>query len=91
MSDLAGKTVLVTGASSGIGHAIADRLLAEGASVFGLCRTIGKLPAGVTPISCDLRQPERIAHAFTILDEAVPHLDILVNNAGIAYLSRLTV
>lgn len=90
MSALSGKCAVVTGASSGIGHAIAEALLAEGARVFGLARQIGKLPAGVAPISCDLRRPERIAHAFEILDAAAQNIDLLVNNAGLAYLSRIT-
>lgn len=90
MSSLHGKAILVTGASSGIGRAIAKVLLEQGAKVFGMCRRIGKVPDGVTPISCDFRQSERIAHAFEILDEASPQLDALVNAAGVAYLSRLT-
>ena len=90
MSPLSGKVALVTGASSGIGKAIASSLLERGATVFGMCRKIGRIPDGATPISCDLRQPERIAHAFEILDAASPRLDILVNNAGIAHLYRLT-
>ena len=89
MSMLTGKVALVTGASSGIGHAIAEALLERGATVFGLCRKIGKIPEAATPISCDVRNPERIAHAFEILRHATPTLDILVNNAGIAYLSSL--
>jgi len=90
VSALSGKTAIVTGASSGIGHAIATALLKEGATVFGLCRSIGKIPGGVTPISCDVRDPDRIVHAFEIFDAAAPGLDILVNNAGIAYLARIT-
>jgi NADP-dependent 3-hydroxy acid dehydrogenase YdfG len=89
MSMLTGKVALVTGASSGIGHAIAEALLERGATVFGLCRRIGMIPKAATPISCDVRNSERIAHAFEILRHATPTLDILVNNAGIAYLSSL--
>lgn len=89
MSTLAGKTALVTGASSGIGYAVAEALLERGATVFGLCRKIGRIPEAATPISCDVRNPERINHAFEILREVTPTLDILVNNAGIAYLSSL--
>ncbi len=89
MSSLAGKIALVTGASSGIGHAIAEALLDRGATVFGLCRQIGRIPEAATPISCDVRSPERIGHAFEILREATSTLDILVNNAGVAYLSSL--
>ena len=89
MSTLTGKVAVVTGASSGIGHAIAESLLNQGARVFGLCRKIGRIPEAATPISCDVRNPQRIAHAFEVLQEAAPIVDILVNNAGIAYLSRL--
>lgn len=88
-SSLAGKTALVTGASSGIGHAVAEALSERGATVFGLCRKIGKIPEQATPISCDLRNPDRIAHAFDVLQDATSTLDILVNSAGIAYLSSL--
>jgi NADP-dependent 3-hydroxy acid dehydrogenase YdfG len=89
MDTLTGKTALVTGASSGIGHAISQALLDRGARVFGLCRKIGRIPEAATPISCDVRNPDRIVHAFEILKEAAPTLDILVNNAGVAYLSSL--
>mgnify|MGYP001816112175 CR=1 FL=1 len=90
MSSLTGKVALVTGASSGIGFAVAEALAAKGAQVFGLCRRIGQIPESCQAISCDLRNPERIAHAFEILGDSAPQLDILVNNAGRAYLSRLT-
>ena len=89
MSSLTGKIAVVTGASSGIGHAIAEALLERGARVFGLCRKIGKIPEEAIPVSCDLRNPHRIAHAFEILQQATPTVDILVNNAGVAYLSSL--
>lgn len=79
------KTALVTGASSGIGKAIAEALLKEGLSVIGLCRSIDKLPTGSTPLSCDLRDPRAIKEAFA----GLPKIDILVNSAGLAYLSRL--
>ena len=41
------KTALVTGASSGIGKAIASALLKEGMTVIGLCRSVDQLPDGV--------------------------------------------
>ena len=80
------KTALVTGASSGIGKAIAIALEESGMKVIGLCRSVENLPEGVTPLACDLRDATQIQEAFLSLD----HLDILVNSAGLAYLSRLT-
>ena len=80
------KTILLTGASSGIGYATAERLLARGARVIGLCRNVSKLPSGVEPLECDLNNPEAIVSAFSKLE----HLDALVNSAGIALLSRVT-
>ena len=83
---LTDKKVLITGASSGIGRAIAEALFKEGAEVIGLCRSVENLPPGVTPLSCDLSEPDQIATAFSSLD----HLDILINNAGLAYLSPIS-
>lgn len=80
------KSALVTGASSGIGNAIAEALVREGFQVMGLCRSIDRLPEGVSGLSCDLRKPEEIERAFASLES----LDILVNSAGLAYLSRLS-
>lgn len=80
------KTALVTGASSGIGKAIASALLQEGMTVIGLCRSVGQLPPEVIPLPCDLLNPEEIRSAFAGLDS----LDILVNSAGLAYLSPLS-
>ena len=80
---LDGKTALVTGCTSGIGLAIADELMALGASVIGVARTQGRLEAwskerpGTRFIAADVtRDAERI---FSEIDG----LDILVNNAGI--------
>ena len=83
---LTDKKVLITGASSGIGKAIAEALLKEGAEVIGLCRSVENLPPGVAPLSCDLSEPDQIAPAFSSLAQ----LDILINNAGLAYLSPIS-
>ncbi len=80
------KSALITGASSGIGRAIAVALVREGFEVTGLCRSVQDLPEGVAPLRCDLLQVGEIEAAFA----GLASLDILVNSAGLAYLARLS-
>jgi short-subunit dehydrogenase len=81
---LRGAVALVTGASSGIGQALAVRLVASGARVFAAGRNEKGLAAlsGATPLVADLAEPsspERLARQ--VLD-AAGRVDLLVNNAG---------
>jgi NAD(P)-dependent dehydrogenase (short-subunit alcohol dehydrogenase family) len=87
--DLAGKTVLITGASKGIGLAAARGFAAEGCNLHLAARTRPALDAAragieaahhvhVTVHAADLAQPE----AMRGLAAAVGDIDILVNNAG---------
>ena len=79
MNRLAGSTVLVTGASSGIGRALSEMLIEQGASVLGVSRHPATLPAGVAPIAADLTKREDIQEIFQNLGK----IDALVNCAGI--------
>jgi 2-deoxy-D-gluconate 3-dehydrogenase len=82
MADLSGKTALVTGASRGIGAAIATALRDAGASVIGVGTQISKAPPdGIEPIDCDLSDRAAIDALLDGLDGR--EIDILVNNAGI--------
>lgn len=94
MLDLAGKTALVTGASQGIGEAVAHRLAAQGAKVVLAARNQAKLEALAERIEqaggsalawpLDLAAPEGIAERLGDLPEGFKEVGILVNNAGIA-------
>ena len=80
---LSGKTALVTGATSGIGLAIADELIAHGATVIGVARTADRIERwaadrGMRGIAADVASESDRARIFDEVNE----LDILVNNAG---------
>ena len=87
--DLSGKTALVTGSTSGIGHAIAKGLLAAGADVVINGRTqakvdavaaaLGKAAGKVRGVAADVST----AAGCKTLVAALPDVDILVNNTGI--------
>ena len=90
---LSGKVALVTGASRGIGHAIAQHLGRLGARL-GLCaRTPERLDAaaaelrrdGVEAIAvpADLTHPSEVASVVRRTNDALGEIDILVNNAGV--------
>src|SRR5262245_15212854 len=90
MFDLSGKSALVTGASGGIGGAIARALHAQGANV-GLSGTRvepletlkAELGARAHVLPADLGDPAAIEGLLKSADAALGGIDILVNNAGL--------
>ena len=87
-ADLSGKTVLITGASSGIGEAAARELHRLGAEVHVLGRSperTGAIAAevGTEPILADFAGLDQVRAASKEILDRCPQLDVLVNNAGL--------
>lgn len=90
---LKNRTALITGASRGIGRAIALAFAAEGADLaitarsFQDLQSLGQLASGMgvrcVPVVADLSQPDSIETISRGVKQAFGHVDILVNNAGI--------
>lgn len=87
-----GKVAWVTGASSGIGRAIAERLLSDGLKVCVSARREKRLIElrdqfgdRVLPLQVDVTREESVQAAGTRIREAWGGLDVLVNNAGVGY------
>lgn len=76
------RSALVTGASKGIGRAIATRLSAAGYAVTGTYRS-GGVPDGVLGVQADITDREQLEAAFVAAEEAHGPVEVLVCNAGI--------
>ena len=89
MKDWRGRVALVTGASAGIGRAVAAELLRRGMKVATCARrleALQELPADEhLPIQTDLRDPAQIAAMFDRVRAEWGGVDVLVNNAGLGH------
>ena len=92
---LSGRTAIVTGASSGIGRAIAEELGAAGAHVFLSGRTAAAMEESKKTIEeaggrasvvvADVRDVAQVRDLIDGAVQATGRLDIMVNNAGLSY------
>ncbi|MBO5564421.1 MAG: SDR family oxidoreductase [Lachnospiraceae bacterium] len=96
-------SALVTGASRGIGKAIARALAEEGYDLFLTCRqTVAELKAlaqalekehgvQVLPVQCDMGDPDQVRKLFQKIEGSASfaELELVVNNAGISYIGLL--
>src|SRR6266700_6879464 len=89
--DLSGKVIVVTGASMGIGEAIAKSFADHGASVVMLSRDAGRAEAArgwvghtdrTLALSCDVRNREEIDRVLSLSLHHFQRIDLWVNNAG---------
>jgi short-subunit dehydrogenase len=89
--ELAGKVVVITGASMGIGEAIAKKFAGEGASVVLLSRDTSRseaararigYPDRTVALSCDVRNSEEIDRVLALTLHHFKRVDIWINNAG---------
>jgi len=87
-SPVSGKTVLITGASTGIGAAAVRAFAAQGARVAAMARSADKLAAlsgetGALALPCDVADFAAMEVAFKVAEGQLGPLDILINNAAV--------
>ena len=83
------KVIVITGASSGLGRALARRFHADGDKVCLLGRTVSKLQkvadelgAGALALPCDIGQPDDVRATFAAIAREHGKVDVLINNAA---------
>ena len=95
MPQLSNKTAIITGGASGIGLAIAQRFVAEGARVEILDRNEVEMAAAVASLGdqatatyCDVADHQQVDEVITRIHARRGRIDILINNAGIAHVGN---
>src|SRR5262245_42246745 len=90
------RVAIVTGASSGIGQAAAERLAGDGAVVVAIARRRERLEElqarhpSICPQPCDVMDHVALARIVGETAERFGRIDVLVNNAGFSFYERLT-
>jgi NAD(P)-dependent dehydrogenase (short-subunit alcohol dehydrogenase family) len=95
----AGRVVIITGGSRGLGLVLARRFHSEGARVALLARNTGEVQRAaasldsarrhVLPITCDVTQQHEVQGAVELVREAFGRIDVLINNAGVIHVGPL--
>lgn len=93
MTDIAGKTILITGAANGIGRLMALEMARYGVRLVlwdvesdplsEVANQVERLGSSAFPFECDLLYREQISETASAVREEVGDIDILVNNAGV--------
>lgn len=93
------KTILITGASSGIGKDFALKVASEGATVFLASRNteklnnvkleVEKLGGAAIVIKCDVSQPDQVREMFLEVTKGGKVLDLVLNNAGLGHIGNI--
>jgi NAD(P)-dependent dehydrogenase (short-subunit alcohol dehydrogenase family) len=83
--------VVVTGVSSGIGRAAAQKFAARGCKVYGTVRSIPAVAPipGVTLVEMDVRDGASVAQALEQVIQRAQRIDVLVNNAGVSLIGAV--
>ena len=76
------KVVVITGASGGIGYAIAKNLLSHGAKVYDLSRTVKDHPEMTGAYQCNVNDTEKVDEILNKVFTKEGRIDVFVNNAG---------
>ena len=91
------RTAFVTGASTGLGRAFAEMLLADGVRVWGTARSTARLeslaaahPGAFSPVVLDLRDGAAAEAQFRAADRAAAGFDLVINNAGYGCFAEFT-
>ncbi|WP_375398840.1 SDR family oxidoreductase [uncultured Sphingomonas sp.] len=87
---MSGKVVVITGAGTGLGRAVARRLGADGEAMVLLGRSVAKIQAvadeigpGALAIGCDVASPDAVRAAFAAIEQHHGRIDVLINNAAV--------
>jgi NADP-dependent 3-hydroxy acid dehydrogenase YdfG len=88
--ELAGRRALITGAASGVGLAVTERLLEEGLRVVGVDKRAAPIDHdGLVAIEADITDAADVDRCYAELADEVGGLDVLVSNAGVGIHERL--